>query len=946
MRQPTNSQRDTLMTKEENHSKRVLVVGAGIAGMQAALDIAGSGYEVVLVERLPSIGGHMHQLSETFPTLDCAQCIMTPRTVDVGRHENIKLHVYSEVEEVVGEMGDFRVRIRRKPAYVDWEVCNGCGDCAQVCPVTIPAAFDRELVMPKITAVGEVQHLGTSKAVYVLSPQAVPNKYTIKKRGWPPCKDACPAHIDVQGYVALTGQGKFAEALALIRRTIPFPGVIGRVCDHPCEAACNRGEYKDDEPLAICALKRFVADWEAGNLGDSSPAFPGNQPTRTQKVAVIGAGPAGLTAAHNLALEGYSVTVFEALPVAGGMLAVGIPDYRLPRAVLEKEIARIEALGVEIKLNVPIGGDGGPSSSKMTLDDLRRSFDAVFVGVGAHQERQLRIVGENLEGVAPGAVFLRELNLGRPVDIGKRVAVVGGGNVAIDAARSALRLGAEAVTIVYRRSRDEMPASEWEIEDAEEEGVHFHFLANPVRILGQDGRLVGMECVRMELGEPDASGRRRPIPIEGSEFALDVDMIIPAIGQMPDLGFMSDGDLKVSRWGTLVADPYTLATDVPGIFAGGDAVSGPGTAIKAIAAGSRAAESIHRYLQGEDLDRPAKGLPVVPLEEVDLRYVRQQGRSTMPKLPKETRTGDFAEVELGLTEEQAVAEALRCLDCGVCSECRQCELICDKGAIDHEQGPAWFEERVGAIILATGYELYPLEELGEYGGGRVPDVIDALAMERLLSASGPTAGVMRRPSDGKEPKEVVWIQCAGSRDPELAMPYCSKICCMYSAKQAMIYKHKVHDGQAYVFYIDIRSAGKRYEEFIQRAMEEDGVLYVRGKVSKVFRENGKVIVWGVDTLTGLPVEVAADLVVVSAAMVPSEGTQKTAEMLGLELDEFGWWTEADGNMAPLDTNRPGVFLAGAGVGPKDIPEAVSQGSGAAGKVLSLFSRWHGVETPD
>ncbi len=253
---------------------------------------------------------------------------------------------------------------------------------------------------------------------------------------------------------------------------------------------------------------------------------------------------------------------------------------------------------------------------------------------------------------------------------------------------------------------------------------------------------------------------------------------------------------------------------------------------------------------------------------------------------------------------------------------------------------------MGAIVVATGYDLYPQEKLPEYGGGLVPDVIDGLAMERLLSSSGPTSGVVRRPSDGKEPKEVVWIQCAGSRDPEQGMPYCSKICCMYSAKQAMVYKHRVHDGQAYVFYIDIRSAGKRYEEFIQRTMEEDGVLYIRGKVSKVFRENGKVMVWGVDTLTGLPVEVAADLVVVSPAMVPSEGVRELAEMLDLETDEFGWWTEEEGNLAPMETRQAGIFLAGAGVGPKDIPETVAQGSGAAGKVLSLLSRWHGVETPD
>ena len=456
---------DGSMAEMGNGSRRrVLIVGAGIAGMQAALDIGGSGYQVVLVDRLPSVGGHMHQLSETFPTLDCAQCIMTPRTVDVGRHQNIKLYVYSEIEEIGGEVGDFRVRIRRKPAYVNWDVCTACGACSEACPQVIPVAFDRNLEMAKVMASGKVRQVGTGKAIYTLSPQAVPKK----------------------------------------------PVIDVNYCTY--------------------------------------------------------------------------------------------------------------------------------------------------------------------------------------------------------------------------------------------------------------------------------------------------------------------------------------------------------------------------FLKGK---------------------------------------------------------------------CRLCEKVCPVGAIDYEQQPRWFEERVGAIILATGFELYPLEKLGEYGGGQVPDVIDALAMERLLSASGPTAGVMRRPSDGKEPREVVWIQCAGSRDPELAMPYCSKICCMYSAKQAMLYKHKVHDGQAYVFYIDIRSAGKRYEEFVQRAMEEDRVLFVRGKASKVFREGDKVMVWGVDTLTGLPVEVAADLVVISPAMVPSEGTRQMAEMLGLEVDEFGWWAEKDGNLAPLETRRPGIFLAGTAIGPKDIPEAVSQGSGAAGKVLSLLAQWGG-----
>jgi heterodisulfide reductase subunit A len=426
---------------------RALIVGAGIAGMQSALDVAGAGYEVVLVERLPSIGGRMHQLSETFPTLDCSQCILTPRTVEVGHHENINLLTYSEVEEVSGEVGHFRVRIRRHASYVDWDKCTGCGLCQEKCPSKVAAEFQRGM--------------GLRKAIYTLSPQAVPNK-----------------------------------------------------------------------------------------------------------------------------------------------------------PVIDRE-----------------------------------------------------------------------------------------------------------------------------------------------------------SCIYFERGK-----------------------------------------------------------------------------------------------------------------------------------------------------------------------CGACKKLCPTEAIDFEQEDSFVETEVAAIILATGYDVYELENLPEYGGGKVPDVIDALAFERLLSASGPTAGKVLRPSDDREPKEIVFIQCAGSREPERHLPHCSKVCCMYSAKQAILYRHRVHDGQAFVFYIDIRSPGKRYEEFIQRAMEEEHVIYLRGKVSRVFRQNGQVVVLGADTLSGEQVRIAADLVVVAPGLVPRPGTRRLAEMLGVEVDEMGWLSAANGDLQPVETLRAGVFVAGTGTGPMDIPETVAQGSAAAAKVLELFAR--------
>ncbi|MBM4430158.1 MAG: FAD-dependent oxidoreductase, partial [Chloroflexi bacterium] len=488
-------------------TKAALIVGGGIAGIQAALDISRAGVPVYLVEREPSIGGHMAQLDKTFPTLDCSACILTPKMVDVGGDANITLLSYSEVEKVEGFIGNFDVTVRRKARYVAEDVCTSCNDCTKVCPVHVPHEF--ELGLTERTA------------IYRSFAQAVPNAFVIDKRGPAPCKTACPAGIHVQGYVALIAAGRFKEAYDLICEQMPFPGVCGRVCHHPCESICRRGEK--DQPVAIEYLKRFAADWVAAHPEATAPkpamVKPEERPLQGHKVAIVGSGPAGLTAARDLAKLGAQCDIYEALPVAGGMMAVGIPRYRLPADTLRQEIASIVATpGVSLLLNTPVQLSGETASGP-SLNSLRKDYGAVFVGVGAHRSMKLGVPGEGLQGVLHGAAYLRQLNLaqlGAPgvelPQVGRHVVVIGGGNVAIDSAMTARRLGAEQVTILYRRTRDEMPANTWEIAKAEEEDIHFEFLAAPIKVAGANGRVSVILCQRMRLGEPDESGRRRPVP--------------------------------------------------------------------------------------------------------------------------------------------------------------------------------------------------------------------------------------------------------------------------------------------------------------------------------------------------------------------------------------------------------------------------------------------------
>ncbi len=617
------------MNGEGDREKQVLVVGGGIGGITAGLELASCGVKVTMLEQGPSIGGRMIQLDKTFPTLDCSTCTLSPKMVEVALQRNIELLSWARPAAVRREGRGFTVTIRKKARFVDIKKCTACGTCFDGCPVVMKSEFN--------------MGTGTRKAIYIPFPQAIPNKASIDKRNDRPCKaacvDACPVHTNVLGYLKHISEGRLRDAYLLIRETNPFPSVCGRVCYAPCERACNRGQL--DEPLAIRDLKRFAVD----SFDLASLEAPQIQKTE-KKAAVIGAGPAGLACAHDLALAGHDVTVFEASAEPGGMLRYAIPEYRLPRREVEKEIGYIRSLGVEIRCGVEVG-------KEMTLPALTRDFDAVFLGTGAPVGMPLGIAGEELPGVTDGIKFLRRASDGEAVALGPAVVVVGGGNTAVDCARTARRLGSEHVTVIYRRTRDEMPAGHEEVEALLQEGIELQFLAAPVRFHEKDGRLSEIECVRMELAEPDGSGRRRPVPMEASEFRLPASTVITALGQGVETSFVQGLGLSMGKNRTISIDPATGATSMESIFAGGDVVTGAAYVIDAIAAGKKAARSMNRYLRGEPLVEEATEKTPERLSEAEAAelagQVARQERIVMSEETPEARAADFREVGLGYT---------------------------------------------------------------------------------------------------------------------------------------------------------------------------------------------------------------------------------------------------------------------------------------------------------
>ncbi len=903
----------------------VLVVGAGIGGMQASLDLAEAGFKVYLLDKKPAIGGVMAQLDKTFPTNDCAMCILSPKLVECGRHLNVEVMTYAELESVEGEPGNFIARVRQKPRYVVVDECTGCGDCAVACPIVRLDQFNA--------------NMSERRAAYKLYPQAIPNAYVIEKRGRAPCRDACPIHQRAQGYVALIREGRFADAYRTIREDNPFPSICGRVCNHKCEDACSRGQV--DEPVNIMRLKRFVTDWALAHPDEIDIPRLEVEPTG-KRVAVVGSGPAGLTCAQDMVRLGHDVTVFEALAVPGGMMRVGIPSYRLPYDLVQREIDDILALGIELELN-------------HRVDDvtalLSDGYDAAFVAVGAHNGVCLPIPGVDLPEVTMATDFLRQVALLEKTSEvsedfrsllveGRRVLVIGGGNVAIDAAMTAVRLGASWVGMSCLESRETMPAHEWEIQDAQEEGIEVLPSHTFKEVTSADGRVTGVRCVEIDFrgfveGRPDFDEK------PDSEHVIEADVVIFAIGQRPDVSCLPDEVEKV-RGRFAAVDAVTLATNVPGLFAGGDVVTGTSFVVDAIAAGHKAACSIDAYVRGEPLPEAEAEVEVAELTEEEARAkvvsgeVSDAPRHEVAKLPAAERVQGFREVYPALTEEEARAEAERCLSCGICSECNQCVYACQKHCIDHDQREEIVELNVGAVVLVPGSETMPGDIRPEFGYGRLSNVVTSIELERMLSASGPWGGEVRRPSDGEHPRRVAFIQCVGSRDISCDHGYCSSVCCMYATKEAVIAREHDPRVEPTIFYMDVRSFGKGFESYIERAEQEYGVRYVRSMVSAVTGAPGTGnLRLKYATGEGKSVEEEFDLVVLSVGLMPPEGTRELAERLGVELNEYGFAEPPP--FEPGQTTRPGIFVAGAFSEPKDIPETVVEASCAAARASALLA---------
>ena len=705
-------------------ARSVAVIGNSVGAAQCALALAVMGAEVSLIVSAKALNLKDNG-SGDFQIDSANECLrIWPLLLRTASHPRVKVYTGSGVEEVTKKRGQFSLSVKKLPRYVNETLCTSCGQCQEACPVKIPFS-DRGS-----TAIRGAIH----------EPQAgvrsVPAAYTIDKIGTAPCRVACPLGINVPGFVCLLAKDKAEEALNLINQSAPLAGILGRVCSHPCEDNCQRAEV--DSPVFIKALHRYAADNSSGSINYlTSPVKP-----REEKIAIIGSGPSGLAAAWELARRGYAPTIFESHAVIGGMLATGIPRFRLPREVREREVEAIKAMGVDVKTGIIVGRD-------ITLSDLReQGYKAFYVAIGAGLNNKLNIPGEDLEGVVDVISMLFALNLKVGTTVGSNVVVIGGGNSAVDSARAVKRRSKGTVRILYRRTAQEMTAIKEHVEEAIEEGVLIEFLTAPVEIIGDGTRVTGIRCQRMKLGKVDATGRRQPVPIEGSEFTIDADHVVVAIGQRPSTALLRIKDIKANEDLTINVDPLTLQTNIPDIFAGGDCVTGPNTVVDAMAAGIRAAESLDRYISGRDLkegrslDRPE------PVEvDIEQRYVSPQKRARMPTLPHMDRMGSYEETTRGLSSDMVRLETGRCLSCALCSGCLECERICQVNAVSHNDAVESVTIEAGAVVsFATD--------------------IAGLPQDKTLEISSPGVFIVKAQSDGDLKDELsrasaIALQIAG-----------------------------------------------------------------------------------------------------------------------------------------------------------------------------------------
>ena len=893
----------------------VLVIGSGIGGMESSIKLGDMGYKVLLVEKEASVGGRMILLSKVFPTLDCASCISGPKMSSTINHPNITTKTYSEVTGITRDAsGRFRAEVLEKPTFVDWAACTGCNDCQLACTVAVPDEFNSDLV--------------ARRAAYIAFPQAVPKKAVLTREGTSPCIGACPAGIKAHGYVSLVRSGQDELAFQLVLDATPLVGTLGRACYAPCESECTRTKLEGAVPIRL--IKRFAADQHYA-AQDDAPRGPAVEiaPSNGRRVAVVGSGPAGLTAAWQLARQGFEVKIFEKRSAPGGYLRHAIPAYRLPREVVDADIANVTSIGVEIECDAAI-------TDLAALKDS--GYDAVIVATGTQDATRMDVPNEDAVGSVNGLDFLADVaNDNAPDLTGKKVVVVGGGNVAMDAARVCLRLGAAEAKVVYRRTRAEMPAHHVEADDAEAEGAVFDFLVTPLAVVATDGRVSGITLQRMRLGEPDASGRRGPEPVPGSEVTQDCDMVISTIGMSPDAS-LYEQVVGIGRGRRIKVDPQTLQSEIPYLFAAGDVTMGATDITRAIGAGRRAAHMVERWIN----DEPMTGFTAlddrIGTIGQDAVMSRQTafGHRNPVKAEVDLVMGprDFHEIEAPLTAEQARAGAGSCLDCGVCSECQECVRVCPADAIRLDQKEKRSTIEVGAVVVSTGYKLFAADAKPEYGWGRYPNVITGMQMDRLLAPTRPYNTVLR-PGDGKVPERIAYISCTGSRDKQVGNPLCSKVCCMYSIKQNQLIMGALPLADVTMHYMDMRAAGKRYDEFYEQA-KDMGAQYIRGRVSGVTeKENGDLVLRYEDTEgTGEIVEAEYDLVVLAIGIQPNREVERLFTGEALAMDEYFYVAEPSEDLDPGRTDIPGVFVAGTASGAKDIVDTIVHAGAAVAQVAA------------